>query len=228
MTNRQSAQAGTRPRGTLLKPDRTLFEREAEAQGFQSIAGMDEAGRGPLAGPVVAAAVILPRGFVLPGLRDSKKLTALRRDRFFIEITRQATAVGVSVIDPEVIDRVNILEATRLAMRRAVEALKVTPDYLLIDALTFPEIRIPQKSLIKGDDRSQTIAAASVIAKVTRDRLMLEYDSRYPEYNFRVHKGYGTVEHLRALDRFGPCPIHRKSFRGVRIPVARPPGSIGP
>lgn len=197
-------------------PDRTRFERIAFAQGFRRIAGLDEAGRGPLAGPVVAAAVILPEHLVLPGLRDSKKLTALQRERFFEAIHGRATAVGVGVIGPEVIDRINILQATVRAMIRALEDLAVSPDYLLIDALTVPGVAIPQKALIRGDDRSQSIAAASVIAKVTRDRLMLECDRRYPQYNFRAHKGYGTAEHLEALSRFGPCPIHRQSFRRVR------------
>jgi ribonuclease HII len=196
--------------------DRTFFERIGFEQGFQRIAGLDEAGRGPLAGPVVASAVILPKDLVLPGLRDSKKLTALQRDRFFEEINGCATAVGVGRVDPEVIDRINILKATHLAMTRALNHLTVVPDYLLIDALTLPGLQTPQKALIRGDDLSQTIAAASVIAKVTRDRLMLEYDLLYPEYHFRSHKGYGTAEHLEALERFGPCPIHRMTFRRVR------------
>jgi len=196
--------------------DRTLFERIGFEQGFQRIAGLDEAGRGPLAGPVVAAAVILPKDLVLPGLRDSKKLTAVQRERFFDEINRRADAVGVGRVDPDVIDRINILKATHLAMTRALEQLTAPPDYLLIDALTLPGLPMPQKALIRGDDLSQTIAAASVIAKVTRDRLMLEYDRLFPEYHFGSHKGYGTAEHLRALERFGPCPIHRMTFRRVK------------
>lgn len=196
--------------------DRTLFERIGFEQGFRRIAGLDEAGRGPLAGPVMAAAVILPKDLVLPGLRDSKKLTALQRERFFDEINACADAVGVGRVDPDVIDRINILKATHLAMTRALDQLTVSPDYLLIDALTLPGLPIPQKALIRGDDLSQSIAAASVIAKVTRDRLMLEYDRLYPEYHFRSHKGYGTAEHLQALERFGPCPIHRMTFRRVR------------
>ena len=196
--------------------DRTRFERIAYAQGFCRIAGLDEAGRGPLAGPVVAAAVILPRDAYFPGLRDSKKLTVLQRERFFDVIRGRALAIGVGVIGPDVIDRINILQATVRAMVRAVEDLTVSPDYLLIDALTVPDLQIPQKALIRGDDRSQSIAAASVIAKVTRDRLMVEYDREFPQYRFCSHKGYGTAEHLEALTRFGPCPIHRKSFRRVR------------
>ena len=205
----------------LNAPDRTHFERMGFAQGFQRIAGLDEAGRGPLAGPVVAAAVILPRDAVFPGLRDSKKLSALRRERFFEEIGRRAVAIGIGMVEPEVIDRINILQATILAMRRALEGLAVTPDYLLIDALTLPGFQIPQKALIRGDDLSQTIAAASVMAKVTRDRRMLEYDRLYPEYHFGAHKGYGTAEHLQALERFGPSPIHRRTFRRV-LPFSGP------
>ncbi len=196
--------------------DRTHFERIGFARGYRRIAGLDEAGRGPLAGPVVAAAVVLPKDAVLPGLRDSKKLTALQRERFFDEISRRAAAIGVGIGGPEIIYGINNMEATRLAMTRALDHLTVTPDYLLIDALTLPGLPMPQKALIRGDDLSQTIAAASVIAKVTRDRLMLEYDRLYPEYHFRSHKGYGTAEHLEALGRFGPCPIHRMTFRRVR------------
>jgi len=196
--------------------DRTRFERLAYAQGFRRVAGLDEAGRGPLAGPVVAAAVILPRDAVFPGLRDSKKLTVLQRERFDEAIRRRALAVGVGVIDPEEIDRINILQATIRAMVQALHKLSPAPDCLLIDALTLPDLQIPQKALIRGDDRSQSIAAASVIAKVARDRMMLECDRLFPQYHFRSHKGYGTAEHLEALARFGPCPIHRKSFRRVR------------
>jgi ribonuclease HII len=203
----------------LTGPDRTLHEREGYGQGFRRIAGLDEAGRGPLAGPVVAAAVILPEDVFLSGLRDSKKLTALQRERFFSEIHDRALAIGIGTVGPDLIDRINILKATVLAMSRALEGLIVSPDYLLIDAITLPGLCIPQKALIRGDDLSQTIAAASVVAKVTRDRLMLDYDRCFPEYDFRSHKGYGTAEHLRALERFGPCPIHRKSFRRVRPSV---------
>ena len=210
------------------RADRTFFERMAHAEGFERIAGLDEAGRGPLAGPVVAAAVILPKGIVLSGLRDSKKLTALQRERFYEEIHRRAVAIGVGMVDQDIIDRINILKATGLAMVQAVDHLRIIPDYLLIDALTLPDLQIPQLALIKGDDRSQTVAAASVIAKVTRDRLMLEYDRRYPQYNFRSHKGYGTTEHLEALQRFGPCPIHRRSFRHVRPPAIEPPKAADP
>jgi len=200
----------------LSVPDRRQFERDGMARGFRRIAGLDEAGRGPLAGPVVASAVILPEDFMLPGLRDSKKLSSLQRDRFFEEINRRAVAIGIGVVDSDLIDRINILQATILAMRRALDGLAVTPDYLLIDALFLPGVEIPQNPVIHGDDLSQSIAAASVVSKVSRDRMMLEFDRLYPEYKFCSHKGYGTSEHLRALARYGPCPIHRYSFSRVR------------
>ena len=193
----------------------TRIERSAYSQGYRRIAGLDEAGRGPLAGPVVAAAVILPRGYLLPGLRDSKKLSAARRESLMDEINRSALAVGIGIIDQNIIDTVNILQATLLAMQKAFESLLIQPDLLLIDALTLPSIPVAQQSIIHGDDRSLSIAAASVIAKVTRDRLMVEYDRLYPQYNFKAHKGYGTQEHLEALSVHGPCEIHRRSFRRV-------------
>ena len=214
--SRQEAGSSERDSTEGSDVDRTRFERLGYAKGFRRIAGLDEAGRGPLAGPVVAAAVILPHDVVFPGLRDSKKLTVLQRERFDEAIRRRALAVGIGVVGPEVIDRINILQATLQAMVRALEEVTPAPDYLLIDALTLPGIQIPQKALVRGDDRSQSIAAASVIAKVTRDRMMLECDRLFPQYHFRSHKGYGTAEHLEALERFGPCPIHRKSFRRVR------------
>lgn len=193
----------------------TRFERAAYAQGYDRPAGIDEAGRGPLAGPVVAAAVILPRGYLLPGLRDSKKLSASQREGLMSQITRAALAIGLGIMDQKVIDEVNVLQATLLAMQKAVEALTIKPDLLLIDALRLPSCSIPQQAIIGGDDLSLSIAAASVVAKVTRDRLMVEYDRLYPQYNFKAHKGYGTQEHLRALRAYGPCGIHRMSFRGV-------------
>ena len=214
--SRQEAGSSERDSTEGSDVDRTRFERLGYAKGFRRIAGLDEAGRGPLAGPVVAAAVILPHDVVFPGLRDSKKLTVLQRERFEEAIRRRALAVGIGVVGPEVIDRINILQATIQAMVHALEELTPAPDYLLIDAVTLPDLQIPQKALIRGDDRSQSIAAASVIAKVTRDRMMLECDRLFPQYHFRSHKGYGTAEHLEALERFGPCPIHRKSFRRVR------------
>ncbi len=193
----------------------TSFERALHSTGYRSICGIDEAGRGPLAGPVVAAAVILPEDCFIEGLRDSKKLSPTRREIFFDHINAMACAVAVGIIDNETIDRVNILQATLLAMHEALKGLSKKPDFLLIDALTLPGLKIPQKGIIHGDDLSQSIAAASVIAKVTRDRLMCDYHETYPNYLFSRHKGYGTREHLRRIKEFGPCPLHRKTFRGV-------------
>jgi len=195
--------------------DPFFFERRAYHEGFCRVAGIDEAGRGPLAGPVVAAAVILPGESGIPRLTDSKKLTPALREELFPLIQEKALAWGIGISDAGLIDRINILEATRRAMEAAVAALQPSPDYLLIDALSIDDPR-PQKGIIKGDLLSHSIAAASVIAKVTRDRLMAEFHQRYPEYNFQRHKGYGTREHRRILQERGPCPIHRRTFRGVR------------
>lgn len=192
------------------------FELMAIRQGFARVAGIDEAGRGPLAGPVVAAAVILPQKTDLPDIDDSKKLTAAVRDRLFVEIYEQAIAVGVGISDHAVIDRINILQATLAAMRQAVQAMSHPPDYLLIDGTSGISLPIPQKTIKKGDSASISIAAASIIAKVTRDRLMVEFDCRYPQYGFADHKGYGCASHLAAIAAHGPCEIHRKTFRGVR------------
>jgi len=193
----------------------TRFEEAAYDRGHRTVAGLDEAGRGPLAGPVVAAAVVLPRGCVLPGLRDSKKLTPSQRDRFLVKIKRSALAIGIGVIDHSVIDQINILEATRRAMQQAVDSLPFQPEFLLIDALHLKSCNVPQLPIIHGDDLSLSIAAASVVAKVTRDRIMLDFDRVYPQYNFKSHKGYGTKTHLEAIRKYGPCVIHRMSFRGV-------------
>ena len=176
------------------------------------ICGIDEAGRGPLAGPVAAAAVILPPDFDLPFLNDSKKVTPKRRDVLFDEIRKQAVAYAVCLASPERIDEINILQATLEAMRNAVESLSVQPDFIVADAVTVPGIPVPQKPVIKGDARCASIAAASILAKVTRDRLMEEYDRTYPAYGFAGHKGYGTAAHIKALKENGPCPIHRRSF----------------
>lgn len=192
------------------------FEAMARRQGYGRIAGIDEAGRGPLAGPVVAAAVILPPDADLPEIDDSKKLTAAVRERLFSRIHEQAVAVGVGIGDHLLIDRINILQATLTAMRQAVQALSLLPDYLLIDGTSGISLSIPQKTIKKGDSASISIAAASIIAKVTRDRLMVEFDSRYPQYGFADHKGYGCASHLAAIAAHGPCEIHRKTFRGVR------------
>ncbi len=192
-----------------------LFESEARRRGYRRIAGLDEAGRGPLAGPVAAAAVILPRGCDLPALDDSKLLDESLRDRLYDLIMARAIAVGVGMADHEEIDRLNILEATRLAMRRALAGLASAPDYLLLDAMLLPGVAYPQRPIIKGDGLSLSIAAASVIAKVSRDRVMREAHRRFPEYGFDVHKGYPTPDHLRSLVQHGPCSIHRRSFRPV-------------
>ena len=189
------------------------FEKAAVNSGFSCICGVDEAGRGPLAGPVCAAAVILPEGAVIEGLDDSKKLTEKKRERLYDIIKQTAVAYSVAYGTLEEIETVNILEATYLAMNRAIEGLSVKPDFALIDGNRVPRgIKIPCETIVKGDSRSMSIAAASVLAKVTRDRLMLEYDKKYPEYNFKKHKGYGTKEHTELIKQYGPCEIHRLSF----------------
>jgi len=193
------------------------YERAAWRSGLKQVAGVDEAGRGPLAGPVVAAAVILDPDRRVKGLDDSKRLTPAQRERLFEQILERAPGLGIGIVDPQTIDRVNILEATRLAMYEALGKLTPRPDLVLIDALRLPALTLRQKPLIKGDRRSASIAAASIVAKVTRDRLMLEADARFPEYGFARHKGYPTREHLAALEKHGPCPIHRRTFHGVWI-----------
>ena len=192
------------------------FENQALKAGFHSTAGIDEAGRGPLAGPVVAASVIFPADFKLLGLNDSKQLTAGQRNLFYKEIIKNAMAIGVGIVEPEVIDQINILQGTYLAARIAVSNMPFPPYFLLIDALNLSFLNIPQKSIIKGDTLSYSIAGASVIAKVTRDRLMDAYHIQFPQYHFNRHKGYGTKEHLSILRQLGPSPIHRRSFRGVK------------
>lgn len=203
------------------------FEAEARRCGYRLVAGADEAGRGPLAGPVVAAAVILPRRCVLKGLNDSKQVAEDERERLYEEIAARALALAVGQASAPEIDRLNILEATRLAMGRAIQALPLQPDFLLTDALALPGLSVPQRPIIKGDGLSVSIAAASIIAKVTRDRLMLDYHRRFPRYNFRVHKGYPTPEHLRLLAELGPCDIHRRSFRPVLETVVAAGGAGG-
>lgn len=176
------------------------------------ICGIDEAGRGPLAGPVVAGAVILPKDCQIFYLNDSKKLSEKKRELLYDEIQEKAISWAVGVVGPERIDEINILQATYEAMRQAISKLTVLPDILLNDAVTIPDIAINQVPIIKGDAKSVSIAAASILAKVTRDRMMKEYDEVYPEYGFGKHKGYGTAAHIQALRQFGPCPIHRRSF----------------
>ena len=191
------------------------YERAAWRSGLPHVAGVDEAGRGPLAGPVVAAAVILNPERRIKGLDDSKLLTPAQRELLFEQILERATAVGTGIVDPQTIDRVNILEATRLAMLEALSRLSPHPSLVLIDAVRLPRAEFPHRALIHGDRRSASIAAASIVAKVTRDRLMVEVDRLFPQYGFRRHKGYPTSEHLAALRHHGPCPIHRRTFHGV-------------
>ena len=189
------------------------IEEELRRTGVKYIAGIDEAGRGPLAGPVAAAAVILPPDTCILGLNDSKKLSEKQRLELEPIIKEQALAWKVVMIDHQVIDRINILQATKLGMRQAVAALEIAPDYLLVDGMELDGVDLPQQGLIKGDARSVSIAAASVLAKTARDRLMLEYDAVYPGYGFAKHKGYPTAEHKEALRRLGPCSIHRLTFK---------------
>lgn len=189
------------------------FEHAAMEEGFSLICGVDEAGRGPLAGPVCAAAVILLPDLELEGLNDSKKLSEKRREALYPLICEQALAYGIAFASEQEIDELNILQATFLAMRRAVGQLGLKPDLALVDGNREPDFGdIPVRTIIKGDSRSANIAAASILAKVTRDRFMLEQDAVYPQYGFAVHKGYGTQKHYAALREFGPCPIHRRSF----------------
>lgn len=205
-----------------IDPDnKLLFECLARKQGFRAIAGIDEAGRGPLAGPVVAAAVILPEGHLIAGVNDSKKLTESRREKLFDVIMDEAVSVGVGISDPATIDCINILQATLRAMESAVADLSIKPDCLLIDGISKTALHLHQKTIKKGDSLSISIAAASIIAKVTRDRLMVGYDRDFPGYGFAGHKGYGSAEHLAAIASMGPTPIHRLTFRGVREHVRR-------
>ncbi len=189
-----------------------MKEFEREYDGCSLICGVDEAGRGPLAGPVAAGAVILPKDCTILYLNDSKKLSEKRREELFLEIREKAVSYSVGIVGPERIDEINILQATYEAMRQAVSGLGVVPDLLLNDAVTIPELAIPQVPIIKGDAKSVSIAAASILAKVTRDHLMEEYDRQFPQYGFAKHKGYGTAAHVAAIREFGPCPIHRRSF----------------
>jgi ribonuclease HII len=195
-------------------------ERELRLAGFRRIAGIDEVGRGSLAGPVVAAAVVLPERHRIKGLRDSKVLPQARREALYELILDRAEAVGVGCIEVEVIDRVNILQATKLAMRQALGHLDPTPDHLVIDALSLREVDLPQRPIIDGDAISASIAAASIVAKVTRDRICAEFDDRYPAYGFARNKGYGTRRHVEALLAEGPCEWHRRSFAPLRLMLA--------
>ncbi|MFL2106209.1 ribonuclease HII [Desemzia sp. FAM 23991] len=192
-----------------------VYEKRAWSHGKKLVAGIDEVGRGPLAGPVVSAAVILPEDFNIIGINDSKQLSLAKREELFEVIQSEALAIGIGIKDSSIIDQVNIYEASKLAMIEAVEQLEVQPDHLLIDAMKLP-LLFSQESIIKGDSKSVSIAAASIIAKVIRDRMMEEYDSIYPGYGFLKNAGYGTKEHLNGLDQLGVTPIHRHSFAPVR------------
>jgi ribonuclease HII len=213
-------------KNALVSASRFKYERELLTQGLALIAGVDEAGRGPLAGPVVAAAVVFPRDWLqdglprrLYGLNDSKQLTPEEREGYFGLLTTDAQVrFGVGIVAVEVIDTINILQATHRAMTEALAQLQPAPEHTLIDGLAVGAIRLPQTPIIDGDCKSYSIAAASVIAKVTRDRIMLEYHQQYPLYGFAEHKGYATPQHLAALNQHGPCPIHRRSFAPVNQP----------
>jgi ribonuclease HII len=195
---------------TALEHPMAEFERHAAESGVRRIAGIDEAGRGPLAGPVVAGAVIL--GAPIDDVNDSKKLTPRQREKLFTSIMDGSHVVGISIIEADQVDAMGIQSANYAAMTQAAQALDLEPDLVLIDGFSVPGCPFPQKKIIKGDQRSMSIAAASIVAKVTRDQLMNEWDSRYPEYGFAKHKGYGTKAHMEALEKHGPCPIHRRSF----------------
>lgn len=191
-----------------------VYEKQLMCKGFLRIAGVDEAGRGPLAGPVVAAACILPHGVLFENLNDSKQLSASQRERLYFQLTSNSLVqFGIGIVDPATIDEINILQATFLAMKKAVAALSSPPDYLLIDGSQVPSFKIPVQAIVKGDSLSVSIAAASILAKVTRDRMMEQYDEKWPGYGFKKHKGYGTQLHLEAIEKKGPTPIHRMSFR---------------
>jgi ribonuclease HII len=199
-----------------MELDLWLFEKKASQKGFSRIAGIDEAGRGPLAGPVVSAAVIIPISLRIPGISDSKKLTPKKRNYLYEKIYDLAVSVGIGIVDPFEIDRINILQAALLSMAMAVENLAPQPDCLLIDGTFLISSALPQEAIPKGDALSVSIAAASIVAKVTRDRLMERYHQDYPQFGFSKHKGYPTKAHKKAIQKFGCCPIHRRSFKGVK------------
>ena len=189
------------------------IEKDFYNKGIEYIAGIDEAGRGPLAGPVVVASVIMPKDSMIEGVNDSKKVTEKRREKLYDIILEEAISYGIGIIYQDEIDKINILQATKKGLTEAVEQMKIKPDLIMVDALTgIDTLGIPYKSIIKGDAKCYSISAASIIAKVTRDRIMRECDKVYPEYGFAAHKGYGTAKHIAALKEYGPCPIHRRSF----------------
>ncbi len=190
------------------------YENELYEKGITLIAGVDEVGRGPLIGPVVAAAVILPKGFYHPGIKDSKKLSEKKREELYKVITENALSIGVGTVSEEVIDEINIYEATKTAMKEAINSLTIPPEHVLIDAMKL-DLKMPSTSIIKGDTLSESIAAASIIAKVTRDYLLMKMDEEYPMYDLKNNKGYGTKKHLEALEKYGACKYHRKSYSPV-------------
>lgn len=194
----------------------SVFEQPLWEKGYTRVAGIDEAGRGPLAGPVVASAVVFPVHACIPGVRDSKSVSATKREALYDVIVREALSVGIGVVDHREIDRINILAATYKAMRMAIGALSMRPHYLLVDGRAIPDCPIQQQALIGGDDRCFSIAAASIVAKVSRDRIMIAYDRQFPEYGFARHKGYATSAHRAALEKYGPCLLHRRSFSWKR------------
>lgn len=188
------------------------YENDVKKKGYKYVAGVDEAGRGPLAGPVFAACVILPEGCVINGINDSKKLSEKKREELFEEITKKAIAYSIASIDEKIIDEVNILNATHIAMNKAVDTMEILPDFVLIDGNSIKNMTIPHETVVKGDAKSINIAAASILAKVSRDRYICEIADKYPEYEFDKHKGYGTKVHTDALKKYGPCEIHRRTF----------------
>ena len=198
--------------------DLLSLESDLWRKGFRTVAGVDEVGRGPLAGPVVAACVVFPQDFFLPEVNDSKKVTAKKRERLFDQILDTAREVGIGIVGEKTIDAMNILNASLKAMFKAVQKLKNVPEFILVDGnQRIPNLQLPQMPVIKGDSKSLSIAAASIVAKVTRDRIMLKYHEEYPEFCFADHKGYGTRTHMEALKVFGPCRIHRRSFKLVEL-----------
>lgn len=190
-------------------------EKRLKNEGYSMVAGIDEVGRGSLSGPVVAAAVILPCQLFIPDIKDSKKLTSKKRSELYVSILDKAKDVGIGIVEAKIIDKINIAQATYLAMKKAILDLKKMPDYLLVDGFKIPQLDIFQLPLIKGEDKSMSIAAASIVAKVYRDSIMIKYDEKYPQYFFKKNKGYGTKEHLEALLKYGPSEIHRKTFKRV-------------
>ena len=204
--------SGKREKNLRTPQEWFRYEGEAREQGYTAVCGVDEAGRGPLAVPVCAAAVILPAGLVIEGVNDSKKLSEKKREELFPVICEKALAYGIGWADEREIDEINILQATYRAMKRAVESLPLTADYALIDGNRMPPLAIPGTTIVKGDALSMSIAAASILAKVSRDRVMVQFSREYPQYGFEQHKGYGTAAHVQALREYGPCPLHRQSF----------------